>query len=88
MKKLLLIFALAGVVSAGAASRACAYWALAFNDATGVANWAWNDNTLEGAQKTALKGLPGGHIQFSDYARGFYVHEVGSEIDVSLKPCP
>jgi hypothetical protein len=72
MKKLLLTFALAGVVSGGVASRAFAFWALAYNGATGVAGWNWNNSTLEGAKRTALKRCPGGRILSTGDTRGFY----------------
>jgi hypothetical protein len=48
MTTLLLTFALAEVVSAGGASRAFAFLALAYNDATGVAGWNGSNSTLEG----------------------------------------
>jgi hypothetical protein len=72
MKTPLLTFALAGVVSAGVTSRASAYCALAYNDATGVAGWTWNCNTREVAKAIALKSSSGGRIEFTGDTRGFY----------------
>ncbi len=51
MKKLLLTFALAGVVSAGATYRACGYCALAYNPATGKIGMMSNCYTLEEAKQ-------------------------------------
>jgi Domain of unknown function (DUF4189) len=72
MKKLLLTFALAGIVSAGATFKACAYCALAYNPATGEPGWAWNCDTLEVAKAKALAECHGGRIEFTNAARGFY----------------
>jgi hypothetical protein len=72
MKKLLLTFALAAVVSAGAASRAYGYCALAYNTVTGNIGMIHNCNTLEEAKRQALSACPGGRIEFANGARGFY----------------
>lgn len=79
MKKLLLTFALAGVVSAGAASSACAYCALAYNPNAypnapwaNPTGWAYNCSTLEEAKAMALAQCPGGRIEFASATRGFY----------------
>jgi hypothetical protein len=72
MKELLLRSALVGVVCAGAASRAFAFWALAYKGATGVAGGNWNNSTLEGAETAALKRCPGGRVLSTGDTRGFY----------------
>jgi len=72
MKKLLFTFALAGVVSAGAAFKACAFSAIAFNPDTGRAGWANDYTNLEAAKTRALEECPGGHIVFTGDSRGFY----------------
>jgi hypothetical protein len=72
VKKLLLTFALAGVICAGASSSACPYWALAYNFVTGKTGWKANCNTLEEAKRQALAAWPGGRIECAGGITGFF----------------